>query len=414
MITRRSLLAAAGVGALGSTISLAGCGSTEADAGGPVSVYSWRQEDAEGYRELFDAFTAAHDGIEVKFEPFNSTDYDQILATAMKAGDSLDVIQLRPYAAGREIIDGGDLAALDDLPGLSDFTPADLAAVSGSDGKVYGVPLALNALVSLYNVDLFDQHGIAVPTTWPEFLDACGKLKSAGLVPIAQSGKAAYLLSILWAAVASAALPEEFFKAAHDGTADFTSPEFRQSVQRVLDLQPFLPDSFIGMADDEARAMFAQGEAAIYINGDYRIKPLQELNPELDLGFLPSLPDSGSQSRLCTFVDGAYAVMAESERLDDARKLLEYMASPDFGTAFAKTFSRLSPVPGTEPEDELHVALAEAIETSGVENLFIEIGGGQPDVKSEFENALQGVLGGQISADELFTKTQDAYRSSRS
>ncbi|WP_152360986.1 ABC transporter substrate-binding protein [Microlunatus speluncae] len=413
MISRRSLLAAAGVGALGSTLSLTGCGSSS-DDDGAISVYSWRQEDTEGYQQLFGAFTAANAGITVEFEPFNSTDYDQILATAMKAGDALDVIQLRPYAAGREIIDGGSLAPLDDLPGLSAFKPADLGAVSGSDGKVYGVPLALNALISLYNVDLFEKHKIAEPTTWPEFLDACQKLKSAGIVPIAQSGKAAYLLSILYEAVASAALPDGFVQAAHDGSADFTGPEFRQSVQRVLDLKPFLPDSFIGMADDEARAMFAQGEAAMYINGDYRIKPLLELNAKLNLGYLPSLPDSGSASRLCTFVDGAYAVLADSKHLDDAKKLLAYLASADFGTAFGQVFSRLSPVPGTKPEDDLHVKLADAIASSGTQNLFIEIGGGQPDVKSEFENALQGALGGQITADELFAKTQDAYRSSRS
>lgn len=413
MISRRVLLAAAGAGALGASLPLAGCGTSGDDAES-ISVYSWRQEDTDGYTKLFAAFSEANPGLAVKFEPFNSTDYDQILATAMKTGDTLDVIQLRPYAAGREIIDGGSLAALDDLPGLSGFSKADLAAVSGSDGKVYGVPLALNALITLYNVDLFADHDLDEPKTWPEFLDACQKLKSAGIVPIAQSGKAAYLLSILHAAVSSSVLSDAFVESARAGTADFTGPEFRQSVQRVLDLKPYLPDSFIGMADDEARAMFAQGEAAMYINGDYRIKPLQELNADLRIGFLPSLPDSGAGSRLCTFVDGAYAVMADSKHLDDARTLLAYLASPAFGTAFGQEFSRLSPVPGFQPEDDLHVRLAEAIKTSAAPNLLIEIGGGQPDVKAEFENALQGVLGGQLTADELFAKTQDAYRGSRS
>lgn len=378
-----------------------------------ISVYSWRQEDAEGYQKLFDAFTQANPGVTVKFEPFNSTDYDQILKTAMQSGDTLDIIQLRPYAAGREIIDQGDLAELTDLPGLSDFPKASLSAVSGSDGKVYGVPLALNALISLYNVDLFQSKGITAPKTWPQFLDACKKLKAAGVTPIAQSGKAAYLLSILYEAVSAAALSEEFTKAAHAGTADFAGAEFKGSVQRVLDLKPYLPQDFVGMADDEARAMFAQGKAGMYINGDYRIKPLEDMNADLKMGYLPSLPDSGNASKICNFVDGAYAVMSNSKHLDDAKKLLAYMASPDFGTPFASTFARLSPVPGTKPEDPLHQQMAKAIESSGVENLFVELGGGQPDVKSEFENALQGVFSGQITADKLISTTQEAYQSSR-
>jgi ABC-type glycerol-3-phosphate transport system substrate-binding protein len=36
-----------------------------------------------------------------------------------------------------------------------------------------------------YNRDLFDQVGATVPTTWAEFIAVCGKLKDAGITPIA-------------------------------------------------------------------------------------------------------------------------------------------------------------------------------------------------------------------------------------
>lgn len=412
MISRRTLLIGAGLGALATGMPLSACSSSASD--GRLSVYSWRQEDTEGYTQLFDQFTAENAGIEVTFEPYNSTDYDQILSTALKSGDNLDVIQLRPYAPGVEIIETGDLEPLDDLPGLADFDPAYLDAVRGTDGAVYGVPLALNALITLYNAELFEKHSVDVPTTWPEFLAACEKLKAAGLVPIAQSGKAAYLLSILFQAVSAAAISDEFMAAVPTGDADFTSAEFRAAVQRVLDLQPYLPESFIGMADDEARAMFAQGEAAMYINGDYRIKPILDLNPDLDLAYLPSLPDSGDGARLCNFVDGAYSIHTNSDRLDDSRTLLAWMASADFGNAFAATFARLSPVPGAKAEDELHVQLAQDVEERGVANLTMLISGGEPSPKSEFENALQGVLGGQIQLDDLLTTTQAAYQNMHS
>jgi len=411
MISRRALLGTALTATSLSALAMAGCSAGSSD--GPVSVYSWRQEDGDGYRKIFDIFTQAHADITVKFEPFNSTDYDQILATAMQSGDNLDLIQLRPYAGGREIADTGDLAPLDDMAELKGFSPESLAAVSGSDGKVYGVPTAQNALITLYNKEIFDQHKIARPSTWPEFLDACAALKKAGLVPIAQSGKAAYLLTILYQAVATSALSPAFGKAVDDGSADFTSQEFRDSVQRVLDLKPYVPESFIGMADDEARAMFAQGRAAMYINGDYRIKPLLDLNPKLQMDYLASLPEATGPVQLSTGVDGAYALMASSPRLEQARALLAWMATEEFGSAFATTFSRLSQVPGAKAEDPLHVKLAEEIATVGTENPFARLGGGNPDVKAEFENALQGVLGGQISADELFAKTQEAYQASR-
>lgn len=105
-----------------------------------VSVYSWRQEDSAGYAELFDAFSEANDGIEAKFEPYNSTDYDQILQTAITSGEPLDVIQLRPYAAGRQLMDDGSLDVLTDLPGIENFDSTMLSAATGSDGEVYRGP----------------------------------------------------------------------------------------------------------------------------------------------------------------------------------------------------------------------------------------------------------------------------------
>jgi raffinose/stachyose/melibiose transport system substrate-binding protein len=372
-------------------------------------VYSWRQEDSEGYETLFASFSEANDGITVKFEPFNSTDYDQILRTAITSGDPLDVVQLRPYAAGRQIMDDGTLEDLSDLDGIDAFTEEALASCTGSDGVVYGVPLAKNALITLVNSDLLEENGVEPPTTWPDFLAACDTLASAGVTPIAQSGKDAYILGILYAAIAGAQLSDDFVDAAFEGSADFTDQVFQDIVQRVLDVVDYCPKDFVGMADDEARNMFAQGDCAFYINGDYRIAPLLEVNGDLNLDYLPTLPDSGDAFRLCNAIDGSYALAAESPDLEDAKKLLAYMTTTEFGTEFANIFGRLSAVEGTQPEDDIHQRLVEDIASSGARNLLQELGGGEPDIKSEFENALQGALTGQIDRSEIFTTTQSAY-----
>jgi hypothetical protein len=85
------------------------------------------------------------------------------------------------------------------------------------------------------------------------------------------------------------------------------------------------------------------------------------------------------------------------------------MTTTEFGTEFANIFGRLSAVEGTQPEDDIHQRLVEDIASSGARNLLQELGGGEPDIKSEFENALQGALTGQIDRSEIFTTTQSAY-----
>src|SRR5919198_977864 len=52
-------------------------------------------------------------------------------------------------------------------------------------GKIYGVPISLDAKVFAYNTAMFKKNGISVPKTLDELLADCGKLKAAGVEPIA-------------------------------------------------------------------------------------------------------------------------------------------------------------------------------------------------------------------------------------
>ena len=77
----------------------------------------------------------------------------------------------------------GDLAK--DLTGdvtgewKDSFTPAALDAYT-YDGKLYGVPITLDAKYMVYNKKLFADNGVTVPTTLEELLAACDTFKSEG------------------------------------------------------------------------------------------------------------------------------------------------------------------------------------------------------------------------------------------
>ena len=76
--------------------------------------------------------------------------------------DSL--LDLRPYGA----------AALKDK-----FVDWTWAQVSGPNGEVWAIPQDTGPLGMLYRKDIFDQHGIQVPSTWDEFAAAARKLHTA-------------------------------------------------------------------------------------------------------------------------------------------------------------------------------------------------------------------------------------------
>jgi multiple sugar transport system substrate-binding protein len=76
--------------------------------------------------------------------------------------DSL--LDLRPYGA----------SAL-----RSKFVDWTWTQVSGLNGEVYAIPQDTGPMGMLYRKDIFDQYGIAVPTTWDEFAAAARKLHAA-------------------------------------------------------------------------------------------------------------------------------------------------------------------------------------------------------------------------------------------
>lgn len=63
-------------------------------------------------------------------------------------------------------------------------------------GKVYSLPLGYDAYGLFYRKDLFDKAGIhGEPADWAQFLDACRKLKAAGIAPIAVAARDAWTLA---------------------------------------------------------------------------------------------------------------------------------------------------------------------------------------------------------------------------
>ncbi|MFJ9896462.1 ABC transporter substrate-binding protein [Streptomyces sp. NPDC091280] len=76
--------------------------------------------------------------------------------------DSL--LDLRPYGA----------SAL-----KSTFVDWTWSQVSGSGGQIWAIPQDTGPMGMLYRKDIFDQHGIEVPTTWDEFAAAARKLHKA-------------------------------------------------------------------------------------------------------------------------------------------------------------------------------------------------------------------------------------------
>ena len=182
-----------------------------------LDAWSWRTEDIDAYNELFSAYEAAHPGVTVNFEAFLNTEYNTLTATSLQAGEAGDVVMTRSYGGVKPWIDGGYLVPLDSkVDSLSNFSPTALDAVrSQENGQVYGVPFAIQTLQVYYNKRIFDELGLSEPQTWDEFITLNQTLLDAGYIPLAITGKDAWMLPIFHSIVGAGAYGGNDFVEGH-------------------------------------------------------------------------------------------------------------------------------------------------------------------------------------------------------
>ena len=166
-----------------------------------ITVWAW----APAVEEIAESFEKEHPNVTVKVVNAGTGNDQYIkLQNAIKAGSGApDVAQIEYYALPQ-------FGLSDALVDLTDFGFDELedkytASTWGSvnlDGGIYALPQDSGPMALFYNKTVFDKWGIAVPTTWDEYIAAAKTLHAAD--PNAyitnDTGDAGFTTSMIWQA----------------------------------------------------------------------------------------------------------------------------------------------------------------------------------------------------------------------
>ncbi|MDT0446535.1 ABC transporter substrate-binding protein [Streptomyces johnsoniae] len=317
MTTFRRPLVRGAAAACALALGLTACGSSDDDAGeesspdavqaaleegGEITVWGWDPT----LEQVVADFEAAHPNVEVDLvNAGTNTDQYTALQNAMSAGSGVpDVAQIEYYAISQFTISESltDLSSFgaDDLDGT--FSPGPWSTVQVGDG-IYGLPTDSGPMALFYNQDVFDEHGIEVPTTWDEYVQAARDLHAADpdVYIGADAGDAGFATSMIWQA---GGRPYTV-----DGTEvaiDFTdegSAAFAETWQQLLDEDLLAPitawsDEWYQGLNDGTIATLATGawmpgnlvSGAPDAAGSWRVAPL----PQWEEGANASAENGGS------------------------------------------------------------------------------------------------------------------------
>jgi raffinose/stachyose/melibiose transport system substrate-binding protein len=377
-----------------------------------LTIGSWRTEDTAAYAKVIEAFNKKYPDIKVEFKPSKNTEYNTILNTALQSGEGPDIIHLRPYAPGIALADAGYIEPLDDVKGLDIFPEAALAASKGTDGKQYGVPLNMSTTQVFYNKKIFKDLGLEAPKTWDEFIDLNKKIKKEGITPIALGSKEGWLLSAAHGIFGPAHYGgNDFVEKITKGETDFNSPEFVNSIKAMDELKAYFPANYEGLGMEDIRTLFFTEKAAMFPMGSWEIEVVRGMNPNLDFGFFPMPSAVGKTPTVTAWVDGSYAVNANSKHKEEAKKFMEFLTTKEFGELFTKEFKMISAIPGVKSDDKLVNGLSEAVANSSTPYMMVEhFNGGNPTTKATLETELQGMYLGKQTPEGVAKKVQDSAK----
>jgi raffinose/stachyose/melibiose transport system substrate-binding protein len=288
--------------------------------------------------------------IEVEQRP-GGGEGDNIVKTRLATGEMSDIFNYNSGSLLQALNPARSLADMSDLKAQADILPLFRKVVSDSDGKVYGVPYqtAMGGGI-LYNKKLYKQLGLSVPKTWAEFMANNQKVKAAGKVAVAQTYKDTWTSQLFVLADfynVQAEVPDFAANYTANKAKYATTPAALRGFQHLEEVNKagFLNEDYGAATYDDGLGMVVSGAAAHYPMLTFAIGALKQNYPDQlnDVGFFAQPGVDAGKNGLTTWMPAALYVPASSPHIAEARKFLEFVASPEGCDVISATLGATGP-----------------------------------------------------------------------
>ena len=295
------------------------------------------EELAAGYKEKT--------GITVKFELYAPTAaYTSKIRSAAQAHKLPDIygvlMEMRDFASFIKAGHVYDLTAYMDAERdlwKKTFYKSALAMNSFREGNqygvtpgIYGVPIDINNIQMLYNLDLLERAGwdtSELPSTWEEFIALGDMLKEAGIPGLVSGWGETWMIHCLADNFSWNVMGKEKIIDTIKGSVSYADPSWIKVFELFKDMEDrgMLFPGIVTMVNKEAEQIFANSRAAIAFNGSWCINVYESMNP--DLRYAVSLPPRVNLARGMFIWGGttSFVVSDQSPLKEEAVKFLKWL-----------------------------------------------------------------------------------------
>ncbi|MEG0753230.1 MAG: extracellular solute-binding protein [Angelakisella sp.] len=246
--------------------------STPTNAERPVArVYiKWTEAQMSNWPALIEEYNAdATNPVIIEAQFFGSEGYDDKVKAELTGDNPPEIVQLMKTTFN-EYAANGDLMELS--PVITDngwdYNEGALAwagPLENPNKEVFGIPDFANTSCIFYNVKLFEELKLDLPTDVESLKTVSKKLNDAGHKAIV-TGATNWCASDLIAKVQAQAVGSELLVKANKGEAKYNDPTMVSALEIINDLVQggAIDKSSADYTDDDAIAEFVSGKAAMY------------------------------------------------------------------------------------------------------------------------------------------------------
>lgn len=309
------------------------------------------------FEAVIAGFEAENPDVTVVWNLFDHEGYKSSIRNFLTA-DAPDLANW--YAGNRMLpyVNAGLFAPIDDVweeNGLGDS----LASASASmtiDGQKWGIPYTYYQWGVYYRKDIFADLGIEVPTNWDEFKAAGATLNANDVTPITIGTKYLWTAGGVFDYLNLRTNGYDFHMALTKGEVAWTDDRVRATMANWLELieADFFLENHAAYSWQEALAPMVQGDAAMYVMGNFAVAPLREAGLTDDqLGFFQfPLITEGIPVAEEAPTDTIH-LTANAKNPVDAKRFLAYLARADVQTEINATLGQLPINSGASVADDV-------------------------------------------------------------
>ena len=226
-------------------------------------------------------------------------------------------------------------------------------------GQVSALGYVNNADGIIYNRAIFEEQGLEVPTTWDELIEVCEELEAAGITPFYGTLADDWTVLPSFNGIGAYAAQDGFFDELREEGASLSpdspvsfSKNFLPVLEKQLELYSYAQDGYRGRTYDDGNAAFANGEAAMLMQGIWALSPVKAVNPDIDAAIFPYPTDDPDDRLIVSGVDVAVMIGKDTPHLEESLRFVNFLFQPEIIERFAASQNMIPSVIGAELSDD--------------------------------------------------------------